>query len=577
MAESSREEIAKLEALYASNPAGRVFTHLADAYRKAGELDRARGILEEGLAQHPGYASAHVVLGRVLMDLQAGNEAIDAFQRVLELDPHNMVALQSLAELTRASGRHEEALRYYQELRQHDPNSTEVEEAIAELTGTVALPAEPEAIEASIPGFAEATHAEGDTSPAWESDAETTSLPEQFAEIDAAFDREQQRTPEEPPQAEPAVAAAGDVAEDVELDWLASGPESERELGDLTALPSLEDEPDERTFDFADEIGDIGSLNAAGSEAEAAEAVPFDDLTLEAPRFDLAEPPREDQPGGELLTETIAELYRSQGLYDRAADVYRSLLRETPGDPGLAEKLQEVEALDRGETLQPEVAGQVDLPAWEPFLDEENEVAEVLTLEDDEPDVAAELAEAWLAGGAGTAESAPTPYAWAEQASEAPTDGGTPISAYFAGILAWQPRSGAVSEGRSVLAVAEDAEVISEVDEEPLLFLEETVTGQDAAVESASSMSDPQAPAEPSSEAMPWEQPVVESYGRPAIAPTPHEETAEAFDEWFGPAEGAAETEPAAPPSSDAEASLGEGDDDDDLEMFRSWLQSLKK
>mgnify|MGYP006202799619 CR=1 FL=1 len=53
MPESSRDEIAKLEALYANNPEGRVFTHLAEAYRKAGELDRARAILEDGLFVDP--------------------------------------------------------------------------------------------------------------------------------------------------------------------------------------------------------------------------------------------------------------------------------------------------------------------------------------------------------------------------------------------------------------------------------------------------------------------------------------------------------------------------------------------
>ena len=69
MAESHRDEIAKLEALYASNPDGRVFTHLAEAYRRAGELDRAREILDRGLERHPDYPSAHVVLGRVYTDL----------------------------------------------------------------------------------------------------------------------------------------------------------------------------------------------------------------------------------------------------------------------------------------------------------------------------------------------------------------------------------------------------------------------------------------------------------------------------------------------------------------------------
>jgi hypothetical protein len=57
MAEAHREEIAKLEALYASNPGGRVFVHLAEALRKAGEQARARSILEEGLGRHPDSAS----------------------------------------------------------------------------------------------------------------------------------------------------------------------------------------------------------------------------------------------------------------------------------------------------------------------------------------------------------------------------------------------------------------------------------------------------------------------------------------------------------------------------------------
>jgi len=130
MNDSHREEIAKLEALYASNPEGRVFTHLAEAYRKAGQLDRARSILDSGLQRHPDYASAHVVLGRVLSD--AGDQAGSAheFRRVLELDRHNLVALRSLGDLA-ASGDHaEEALYYYGELAILDPNDMVLQEEI---------------------------------------------------------------------------------------------------------------------------------------------------------------------------------------------------------------------------------------------------------------------------------------------------------------------------------------------------------------------------------------------------------------------------------------------------------------
>ncbi len=127
MAGPYRDEIEKLEALYAENPAGRVFTHLAEAYRRAGEAGRAREVLEEGLRRHPDYSSAHVVLGRVLQDLGDASGAESAFQRVVELDPHNLVALRALGDLARRDGRRDVALGYYRELLALDPSAEDVE------------------------------------------------------------------------------------------------------------------------------------------------------------------------------------------------------------------------------------------------------------------------------------------------------------------------------------------------------------------------------------------------------------------------------------------------------------------
>jgi tetratricopeptide (TPR) repeat protein len=130
MNDSHREEIAKLEALYASNPEGRVFTHLAEACRKAGQLERARSILDSGLERHPDYASAHVVLGRVLADAGDPAAAAHEFRRVLELDRHNLVALRSLGDLAAAGGNAEEALYYYGELAILDPSDMVIQDEI---------------------------------------------------------------------------------------------------------------------------------------------------------------------------------------------------------------------------------------------------------------------------------------------------------------------------------------------------------------------------------------------------------------------------------------------------------------
>jgi tetratricopeptide (TPR) repeat protein len=133
MADTHRDEIARLEALYASNPAGRVFTHLAEAYRKAGEPERARDILAAGLERHPDHASAHVVLGRVQQDLGEREEAARSFRRVLELDRHNLVALRSLGDLAVEAGRFEEARHYFGELIQVDPGDFEAGARLREL------------------------------------------------------------------------------------------------------------------------------------------------------------------------------------------------------------------------------------------------------------------------------------------------------------------------------------------------------------------------------------------------------------------------------------------------------------
>ncbi|MDP9349025.1 MAG: tetratricopeptide repeat protein, partial [Gemmatimonadota bacterium] len=78
MPKTASDEIAQLEQEHSRNPEGRLFVHLAEAYRRSGELDRARDILTRGLQHHADYTSAHVVLANVLAeqgDIRAAEEA----------------------------------------------------------------------------------------------------------------------------------------------------------------------------------------------------------------------------------------------------------------------------------------------------------------------------------------------------------------------------------------------------------------------------------------------------------------------------------------------------------------------
>ena len=90
-------EIEKLERRYAENPKGRNFAPLADAYRKAGQLDQALELCTSGLEHHPDYVSAHIVFGRCLIDQHQDANAAVVFWKVFELDPENVLALTALA------------------------------------------------------------------------------------------------------------------------------------------------------------------------------------------------------------------------------------------------------------------------------------------------------------------------------------------------------------------------------------------------------------------------------------------------------------------------------------------------
>ena len=101
MAQSVEDEIRELRSLFRSerDPDGRVFAPLADAYRRAGDLDQADELLREGLAGRSDFVPGHVVSGWVRRDQGDVAGAALAFRAALALDQKNTEALAGLAEL----------------------------------------------------------------------------------------------------------------------------------------------------------------------------------------------------------------------------------------------------------------------------------------------------------------------------------------------------------------------------------------------------------------------------------------------------------------------------------------------
>lgn len=102
MADSPRIE--ELRRRVQLDPASIAFAALAEEYRRAGRFEEAIATCQTGLQRHPSYLSAHVTLGRALIEVGQFEEAQAELEYVLKLAPENLAAIRGLAEIHHRRG-----------------------------------------------------------------------------------------------------------------------------------------------------------------------------------------------------------------------------------------------------------------------------------------------------------------------------------------------------------------------------------------------------------------------------------------------------------------------------------------
>jgi len=351
-------EIEKLERRWLENPKGRNFAPLADAYRKAGELDRAIDLCKSGLERHPDYVSAHIVYGRCLIDMKNDAGAQEAFQKVLALDPENIIALKILGEIAERNNRFDEAVDWLARLLNADPMNGEAAEHLARAK-TKASAAKPTAPMPKPEFVVEHTDQAEPITPVA---AATTPSPD-VETFDGSLDFNA--------AAHSAAKAEGlEVQEDVELN------SQQIEQVDVIGLartqyegsgmfkldiPSPEVQPPvpELTDDVMPQVDlplimpdDMPAAQAPSpprrptpppppappppppaAAIPAAVALSDDDGAADTATLSRAEP---------VLTETMAELYLKQGHQQDALRVYQALLAQRPSDARLRRKVEQL-------------------------------------------------------------------------------------------------------------------------------------------------------------------------------------------------------------------------------------------
>ena len=81
--------IERLEALIAQGKDGAMLRYgLGDAYLRSGDTDKAVDHLRRAVSQDPAYSAAWKLLGRVLVERQADEEAAEAFRQGIAVAEH---------------------------------------------------------------------------------------------------------------------------------------------------------------------------------------------------------------------------------------------------------------------------------------------------------------------------------------------------------------------------------------------------------------------------------------------------------------------------------------------------------
>jgi protein involved in temperature-dependent protein secretion len=349
-------EIAKLTERISKDPKSKLFVPLAEEYKKAGNLEMSIHVLKEGLKNNPEYVTARSILGRILVEKGDLAGAQKEFEEVTKAIPDNLVAQRKLGDLYVLQNRPADALEHYRIVLSLNPRDEEMAALVSDVEAgrdvkeRLLRPKQP-AGEKHPPSDKTSTSA-GVTAP-------LEARPNPFVVKEPehlgapAMSSAELEEPEEVLVVEPldvelqehqvfTTELAGQKKEEI-LPEPEGQVEKKRPAGDFdflteqgreTGPAQVQEEPAEITFDTAEQGKDTSSSPAGIEEVTLVEMEP-------AEKVPSASTEKED----DLTTDTLAELYITQGFFEKAIDIYQRMLADKPDSQELKDKLTHVRAM----------------------------------------------------------------------------------------------------------------------------------------------------------------------------------------------------------------------------------------
>ena len=362
---STSARLEELQKRFDENPR-RFFAPLANEYRKGGDLDKAIELCQTHLIDQPGNMNGHVVYGQALFEAGRYDESRVTFETALELDPENLIALRHLGDIARSHADTAGARHWYTRVLDADPRNEEIIGFLAELDTIDANSAAAAAAVASQAPARAVTPPRSSTpaaplmpTPVIPMDAivaadQQAAAPMDFGLMDMSLDFGAAETVTlEDPGEDHLPGVLSTSAEIDELDAASASLDTfaavAAPLDTLAAAPHVDIPADDGFPSFAD----IGFGNEPALPIEPLHAAPLH----EEPLHDT-EASRASETPAPFVTETMAELYLSQGFREEALEVYKQLSAQNPTDESLKDRVRSIEGGGRSSLTFDKVIGE---------------------------------------------------------------------------------------------------------------------------------------------------------------------------------------------------------------------------
>lgn len=124
------KDIQDLYQSWLSLPTPALCVRLAGKLRHSGRNIEALEVARKGLVRWQENISVNVIFGRCALEEKMNDEALEVFERVISIDPLNLIAIRSLAEIHYENSNWNRSIELFEEYLFEYPGDPEIEEIL---------------------------------------------------------------------------------------------------------------------------------------------------------------------------------------------------------------------------------------------------------------------------------------------------------------------------------------------------------------------------------------------------------------------------------------------------------------